>query len=489
MLRSAATALRQHHESVSDQLRRYALVATTKATSYVESMPVALPWNAALSQLQPTQVATLSNGLRVASQVIPYTEVSTVGVYLDAGSRYETDENSGVAHFLEHLMFKGTKKRSIRQMEVEVENMGAALNAYTSRESTAYFARCLGKDVGRAVDILGDMVMNSRLSEDAVFRERDVILREAKEIDAMIEEVVMDHLHSTAFQHTPLGRTILGPAQNIQKMTKEDLESYIRTHYTSGRMVLVAAGNVDHNELVTQAEKMFASLPPTGVSAAELVAAEPSHFTGSAVSVRDPNMQQTGLAVAFKGVGHADPDSVTLAVMANMLGSWSRASGTENHKRSQLATLVASNDLADRYQGFSSPYHDVGLFGIYAQTSKPKHLEDLAWAIMQEMTKMAYDVDEADVQLARNSMKMQALITLSSSNGICEDISRQLLMYNRVMPREELFARIDAVTKEAVQDCASRRIQDQDMAIAAVGELSFLPNYNWFRRRSYWNRY
>jgi processing peptidase subunit beta len=439
--------------------------------------------------LQPTQVTTLTNGFRIASQVIPHSDVSTVGVYLDAGSRYETKENSGVAHFLEHLMFKGTKKRSIRKIELEVENMGAALNAYTSRESTAYFARCLGKDVGKAVDILGDMVRNSELAEDSVIRERDVILREAKEIDAMVEEVVMDHLHSTAFQHTPLGRTILGPAENIKKMTKKDIEGFIQTHYTAGRMVLVAAGNVDHNKLVSHADKMFANLPATGVSAAELVAAEPSHFTGSAVSVRDPDMQQTGLAVAFKGAGHADPDSVTLAVMANMLGAWTKKSGAENHQRSKLTTLVASNNLADRLQGFSSAYHDVGLFGIYAQTSEPARLEDLSWTMMEEMTKMAYEVNEADVQLACNTMKTQAMLTLSSSNGICEDISKQLLMYNRIMPREELFARIDAVTKDVVQDCASRRIQDQDLAIAAVGELSSLPDYNWFRRRTYWNRY
>lgn len=362
----------------------------------------------------------------------------------------------------------------------------------------------------------------------------------------------MDHLHSTAFQHTPLGRTILGPTQNIQAMTKADVEAYIRTHYTAGapppaavpcacppaatrspapragRMVLVASGDVDHADVVAHAEKTFASLPSGGVTAAELIEAEPSYFTGSAVNVRDPDMAQTGIAVAFKGASHCDPDNVTLAVMANLLGSWARGTGADNHSRSRLATLVASNGLADKIMGFSSVYHDTGLFGVYALTTTPGEIEDLSWCIMQarpcarlppwsraldaahcvrcakhhgmvsrrvsnarmqELTRMAYEVDEADLQLARSQTKAHTLAALSGSAGVCEDVAKQLLMYGRVMPREELFARIDAVTPAVVRDCAGRRIQDQDMAISAVGELSFLPNYNWFRRRAYWNRY
>lgn len=146
--------------------------------------------------------------------------------------------------------------------------------------------------------------------------------------------------------------------------------------------MLVASGNVKHDEVVAQAEKAFASLPPDSTSAASLAAGEPSHFTGSAVSVRDPDMAETGLAIAFKGAHHLDPDNMTLAVMANMLGSWTKGAGTGHHQRSKLATIVASNKLADKVMGFSTVYHDTGLFGVYAQTSNPGELEDLSWTLM-----------------------------------------------------------------------------------------------------------
>lgn len=150
----------------------------------------------------------------------------------------------------------------------------------------------------------------------------------------------------------------------------------------AGRMVIVASGDVKHDDVVAHANKVFANLPADSTSVTSLVADDPSHFTGSAVSVRDPDMPQTGLAVAFKGAGHLDPDSVTLSVMANMLGSWSKTSGTDIHQRSKLAMLVASNGLADKIMGFSTTYHDTGLFGVYAQTTHPSEMEDLSWTIM-----------------------------------------------------------------------------------------------------------
>jgi mitochondrial-processing peptidase subunit beta len=150
----------------------------------------------------------------------------------------------------------------------------------------------------------------------------------------------------------------------------------------AGRMVIVAAGGVKHDEVVANAAKTFSSLPADGTTASGLVAAEPSYFTGSAVNVRDPDMTTTGLAVAFKGASHLDPDSVTLSVMANILGSWGKVSGSDNNQRSRLATAVASNELADSVMGFSTPYHDTGLFGVYAQTSNPGEIEDLSWIIM-----------------------------------------------------------------------------------------------------------
>ena len=227
-----------------------------------------------------TDVTTLESGLRVASETVQGSATATVGVWIDAGSRYETAENNGVAHFLEHITFKGTSKRTKQQLEVEIENMGGHLNAYTSREQTVYFAKVFKSDVGKAVEILSDILLNSKLEDAAIEREKDVILREMTEVNKQKEELVLDHLHATAFQGTGLGRTILGSEENIVNMKQQHLKDYISTHYTANRMVIAGAGAVDHNELCDLAAKHFGNLPTVAPGAAA-VAMEPAIFTGS----------------------------------------------------------------------------------------------------------------------------------------------------------------------------------------------------------------
>ena len=204
-----------------------------------------------------TDITTLPSGLRVASETIPGSSTATVGVWIDAGSRYETSRNNGAAHFLEHMAFKGTSSRTQRQLEIEIENMGGHLNAYTSREQTVYFARVFGGDVGRAAEILSDILLNSRLGSESIMRERDVILREMKEVNRHEEELVLDHLHATAFSTSGLGRTILGPEENIRNLSRDDLREYIDTHYLAPGMVVAGAGDVDHGELCELAERYF----------------------------------------------------------------------------------------------------------------------------------------------------------------------------------------------------------------------------------------
>ncbi|KAK9272857.1 hypothetical protein L1049_003235 [Liquidambar formosana] len=230
-----------------------------------------------------TRVTTLPNGLRVATESNLAAKSATVGVWIDAGSRFETDETNGTAHFLEHMIFKGTEKRTARKLEEEIENMGGHLNAYTSREQTTYYAKVMEKDVPNALDILADILQNSRFAESQINRERNVILREMEEVEGQTEEVIFDHLHATAFQYTPLGRTILGPAQNIKTITKAHLQNYISTHYTAPRMVIAASGAVRHGEIVEQVKKLFTKLSENPTTASQLVANEPAAFTGSEV--------------------------------------------------------------------------------------------------------------------------------------------------------------------------------------------------------------
>ncbi|XP_047314758.1 probable mitochondrial-processing peptidase subunit beta, mitochondrial [Impatiens glandulifera] len=435
-----------------------------------------------------TRVTTLPNGLRVATESNLSAKTATVGVWIDAGSRFETEQTNGTAHFLEHMIFKGTQKRTHRHLEEEIENMGGHLNAYTSREQTTYYAKVIDKDVPKALDILADILQNSKFDENRITRERDVILREMEEVLGQKEEVIFDHLHATAFQYTPLGRTILGPVENIKTITKKDIQQYISTHYTAQRMVISASGAVKHEEIVDEVKKLFTNLSTDSTTTSELVAKEPAVFTGSEVRIIDDDMPLAQFAVAFAGASWTDPDSVALMVMQSMLGAWNKNVGGGKHMGSDLAQRIGINEIAESMMAFNTNYKDTGLFGVYA-VAKPDVLDDLAWAIMHEVSKLSYKVSEADVIRARNQLKSSLLLHLDGTSPVAEDIGRQLLTYGRRIPSAELFARIDAVDASTVKRVANRFINDQDVAIAAMGPIQGLPDYNWFRRRTYLLRY
>ena len=220
------------------------------------------------------------------------------------------------------MAFKGTSRRSQTDLELEVENMGAHLNAYTSREQTVYYAKAFSKDLPKAVDILADILQNSTLGEAEIERERGVILREMQEVETNLQEVVFDHLHSTAYQGTPLGRTILGPSENIKSITAQNLRDYINTHYKAPRMVLAAAGGVNHDELVKYAEQHFGGLSSDNNT--EVQSLQPCRFTGSEIRVRDDDYRLAHVAISVEGTSWSDADTIPLMVASTMIGSWDR---------------------------------------------------------------------------------------------------------------------------------------------------------------------
>jgi processing peptidase subunit beta len=436
-----------------------------------------------------TDVTTLDSGLRVASESVVGSETATVGVWIDAGSRYETAENNGVAHFLEHLSFKGTQKRTQQQLEVEIENMGGHLNAYTSREQTVYFAKVFKNDVGRAVEILSDILLNSKLEESAIERERDVILREMSEVNKQQEELVLDHLHMTAFQGTGLGRTILGPEENILSLKRSDLVDYIQTHYVAPSMVIAGAGAIDHAELCDLSSKYFGDnlpKPNTTTTTTPAVSMEPAVFTGSDYLVKFNSDDTAHFAIAYEAASWTSEYAFPLMLMQVMLGSYDRTLG-KNHA-SRLCQEVAEQELATSLSAFNTCYKDTGLFGIYAVCPAEK-VDDLSWTIMNNLCRMIYSPSDEEVERAKLGLKATMLMGLDGHSNVAEDIGRQLLTYGRRMTPAEIFSRIDAITTEDIRATANKFIRDQDHALAAVGGIHELPDYNWFRRHSYWLRY
>lgn len=419
---------------------------------------------------------------QIATEHSPYAQTSTVGVWIDAGSRAETDRSNGTAHFLEHLAFKGTQKRSQSQLELEIENMGGHLNAYTSRENTVYYAKSFNSDVPATVDILADILQNSKLEPSAIERERDVILREQEEVDKQVEEVVFDHLHATAFQNQALGRTILGPKENIQSISRDDLTNYIKTNYTADRMVLVGAGGVPHSQLVDLAEKYFSKLPAYNPDAQHNAAnrgieSSKPDFIGSEVRIRDDTMPTANIAIAVEGVSWKDDDYFTALVTQAIVGNWDRSMGNSPYLGSKLSTFVHDHKLANSFMSFSTSYSDTGLWGIYLVTDQFTRIDDLVHFTLREWSRLSFNVSEAETERAKQQLKASILLSLDGTTAAAEDIGRQIITTGRRLSPEEVERVVGAVTAKDVMSFAQRKLWDRDIAISAVGQIEGLLDY------------
>ncbi|CAG8608525.1 13917_t:CDS:2, partial [Cetraspora pellucida] len=443
---------------------------------------------------QPITRSTLiSNGLTVATETNPYAQTATVGLWIDAGSRAENSKNNGAAHFLEHMAFKGTKNRSQHQLELFIENIGAHLNAYTSREQTVYYAKTFKHDTASAVEILSDILQNSTLEESAVEREREVILREQEEVDKLLDEVILHFIQnvrdskngigdfigtrlnrfkSAVPMHNltghSLGRTILGPKENILSLKREDLVDYVAKNYTADRMVLVGTGGIEHDELVKLAEKHFSSLPASSNALFSPYVEKPP-FTGSEVRVRNDELPQAHIALAVESVGWTSPDYYTMLVAQAVIGTWDRSLGAAPHASSRLSHIVYKHHLANSYHAFNTSYSDTGLFGIYLVSENKTHLDDLVHFACKELWRLHTSVTEAEVERAKQQLKASLLLNLDGTTAIAEDIGRQLITTGKRHSPKEVESIVSSITASDVRRCAGEYIWDRDVAVVGVG--------------------
>jgi len=430
--------------------------------------------------------SVLSNGLRVASQFVPG-ELATVVVTVDVGSRYETADNNGVAHFTEHLFFKGTNKRSRIQLEKEVEQMGASFDAHTSRETTTFVVTAFKKDIGHAVELLSDVLLNSRFDEDDAVRERSLIERENEEVNNDLHEVLLERLQETAYRGVALARPILGPVENIRRFTGKDCRQWVETHYTAPRMVVSCSGNVDHKDFVEHVTKHFGQVQSQSKHES-LISCDPAAFLGSEIRVRFDSMPEAYVAYAFPVAGVADPDHPSLNVIQALLGGYNAQVQNQEHSPSPLVAELAKDNLANFVNPLNIPFKDTGLFG-YTVVANKYNLYEIITAITQNMTALTYGVSEERVTEAKQGLALAYCAQFDNHRFVAEELGRQWINYGRIMPVREYMMRMMSVDKNAVQKTATRYFYDRDFALAAIGPIWDLPNYGWIRSQTYWSRF
>ncbi|XP_076012993.1 cytochrome b-c1 complex subunit 1, mitochondrial [Genypterus blacodes] len=433
-----------------------------------------------------TRLSTLDNGLRIASEETGHA-TCTVGLWIGAGSRYESEVHNGAGFFLEHMAFKGTKNRPQTALEQEVESMGAHLNAYTSREHTAFYMKTLAKDLPKAVELLSEVAQSLSLSEEEIEKQRAVVLRELDEVGCNLQEVCLDLLYATAFQGTAMGRSVLGPSDNARTLNRQRLVDYVNSHFKAPRMVLAAAGGVNHEELVSLAQSHL-----SGVSAEyegdAVPLLSPCRFTGSEIRMRDDDLPLAHIAIAVEGANAASPDIVPLMVANSIIGSYDITFGGGKNLSSRLARQCAEENLCHSFQAFHSSYSDTGLLGMYFVTEKLK-IDDMMHLAQNAWMNLCTAVTESDITRAKKALKASLVGQLDGTTPICDDIGRHILNYGRRIPLAEWDDRIDAVTSTMVRDVCTKYLYDKCPAVAAVGPVEQLPDYNRVRSGMYWLRF
>lgn len=407
------------------------------------------------------RLTTLPNGLRVVSAYMPHLESAAIGVWVNRGARHESPRMHGISHLLEHMAFKGTKRRSALQIAEEIEAVGGHVNAYTSRENTAYYVRVLKNDVPLALDILADILQESVFDQSELEREQDVIVQEIGQALDTPDDLVFDQLQETAYPDQPIGRTILGTPDSVGAITPVILHGHMSRNYRAQDMVLSAAGNVDHDQLVQMAADKFGGL-------AAALPGEPMQARFSSGDARETKkLEQAHLVLALEGITYDDPDYYTSQIFTSILGGGmsSRLFQEVREKRGLCYSIYA----------FSSNYIDTGMVGVYAGTGADR-LAELTPVITGELQGLAGSVKADEVARASAQFKAGLLMGLESSSARCEQMARHLLLRGRLLSNEELVEKIDSVDVSAVERFAERLLNRPKLVVSALGPITQLES-------------
>jgi predicted Zn-dependent peptidase len=405
----------------------------------------------------------LASGLTVLTDAMPHLESTALGIWVATGSRSERDDEHGLSHLLEHMAFKGTRKRSAIQIAEEIETVGGEVNAATSVETTSYYARILKDDVPLAVDILSDILRNSVFDPVELEREQHVILQEIGAAYDTPDDRVYDLFTEAAYPNQPIGRSILGTPQTVQSVETPMLDRYLGEHYRGPSMVLAAAGALDHERIVELAGERFGDLaasPDNRPKAAR-------YSGGERREARD--LQETQIMVGFEGRAYTADGFYTAQLLAAILGGGmsSRLFQEVREKRGLCYSIYA----------FHWSFADTGIFGVHAATG-PDDVAELMPVVLGELERAASDIDQRELDRARAQLRAGLLMTLESPMGRANQLARQMLLFGRPIPIEELVLKVNSITVAEVRKLAEDIFTGSRPTVSAVGALDGLVDHD-----------
>ncbi len=407
------------------------------------------------------QTTTLDNGVRIITDTVPSMHSVAVGIWVGVGTRHENLEHNGVAHMVEHMLFKGTKNRNAQQIAEDIENVGGSMNAYTSREITSYHIHLLAEDLPLGMEVLGDMYLNSTLPQDEIERERGVILQEIGMCNDTPDDLVFDIYSETAYPKQALGAPILGRSHNIENMSQDNLASYIDCFYKSGNTVISAAGGVNHDEFVAHVREQFDVQQKS-----EQCGHEPANYLGG--DMRLPKeLEQSHFILGFQGIGRLDDDFYTAQALSTILGSGmsSRLFQEVREKRGLVYSIFS----------FHSGYQDDGQFGIYAGTG-PEKMDEIIPVVCDEVLKVGHDASQEELDRAKSQLKASILMGRESMMTRADQQAKHLLFRNKAFDADALVQAIDDIQLSDIERVA-KRIFTTPLTLAALGPLDKLEPF------------
>lgn len=407
-------------------------------------------------------LSRLENGLRIATVERPQTETVSLGIWVNTGSAYETVDINGISHFVEHMVFKGTRKRSALQISEDIENAGGSTNAYTSREFTVFYAKMLKNDTELALDVLADLIMEPTFDEKEMVKEKEVVVQEIKQTNDDPSDIVFDYFQSSAFSDQPMGRSILGPADTVRSFDAAKLREYMTHNYAAENIVVAAAGNIHHDDFVEMVRCRMANLR----SKTSFKKASQIYTGGCSIKIRDT--EQAHVLLGFNGVNYHSPLYYPTTIMSTILGGGmsSRLFQEIREKRGLVYTVYS----------FTNSHTDSGLFGIYAGLDQ-EEIKNYIPVVADEIKKIVNDpVSDKELNRVKVQLKASILMALESSSSTAEVIARQQLCHNRNIPVDEIVSKIENVSKDDIMKTA-RLIFGSKPTYTLLGKLDKYPEY------------